>query len=83
MNHTGKNHGQWSGLKKPAYSHKLEATLPWQPVPCSRRGQDQRPAVTERDAQLDLRWWCFDIDLLTLSASAAVVEVLKGVVEVV
>jgi len=38
-------------------------------VPCSRR-QDQRPAVTERDAQLDVRWWCFDIDLLTLSASS-------------
>ena len=27
--------------------------------------QDQPPAVTERDAQLDVRWWCFDIDLLT------------------
>ena len=42
----------------------VEAIRAWQPVPCSRRGQDQRPAVTERDAQLDVRWWCFDIDLL-------------------
>jgi len=68
MNHAGKS--RWSWLKKPAYSHKLEATRPWQPVPFSRRGQDQRPAVTERNAQLDVRWWCFDIDLLAVAASS-------------
>jgi len=61
-----------SWLKKPAYSHKLEATAvaTAEPVPFSRRGQDQQPAVTERDAQLDVRWWCFNIDLLAVSASS-------------